>query len=78
MSNPSIGNELICRFRPAPNTIQLASQIKHSSDITSARVDSPAEACDPFSWKPFHIYGRPRTIIHIQSPRLMNNYPSVP
>ncbi|KAL4300721.1 hypothetical protein AHAS_Ahas17G0229200 [Arachis hypogaea] len=44
------GNELICRFRPAPDAIRLASQIRHSSGITSARsqplagADSPAEA----------------------------------
>ncbi|KAL4328970.1 hypothetical protein AHAS_Ahas13G0253300 [Arachis hypogaea] len=30
------GNELICRFRPAPDAIRLASQIRHSSGITSA------------------------------------------
>ncbi|KAL4307075.1 hypothetical protein AHAS_Ahas16G0242000 [Arachis hypogaea] len=29
-------NELICQFRPALDAIQLASRIRHSSDITSA------------------------------------------
>ncbi|KAL4300067.1 hypothetical protein AHAS_Ahas17G0163800 [Arachis hypogaea] len=59
------GNELICRFRPAPDAIRLASQIRHSSGITSARfqppagADSPAEACATFSWKPFHTHGIP-------------------
>ncbi|QHO02116.1 uncharacterized protein DS421_13g421050 [Arachis hypogaea] len=36
MSSPIAGNELICRFRPAPDAIRLASQIRHSSSITSA------------------------------------------
>ncbi|KAL4300866.1 hypothetical protein AHAS_Ahas17G0243700 [Arachis hypogaea] len=35
-----------------------------SSPIAGA--GSPAEACDPFSWKPFHIYKCPRTIISAQ------------
>ncbi|KAL4349964.1 hypothetical protein AHAS_Ahas10G0094600 [Arachis hypogaea] len=45
------GNELICRFRPAPDAIRLASQIRHSSSTTSARfqplagADSSAEVC---------------------------------
>ncbi|KAL4356900.1 hypothetical protein AHAS_Ahas09G0132900 [Arachis hypogaea] len=27
-------------------------------------ANSTAEACAPFSWKPFHTHGYPRTIIH--------------
>ncbi|QHO58464.1 uncharacterized protein DS421_3g90830 [Arachis hypogaea] len=51
MSSPIAGNELICRFRPAPDAIRLASQIRHSNGITSAWfqtlacADSPAEVC---------------------------------
>ncbi|KAL4371715.1 hypothetical protein AHAS_Ahas06G0193500 [Arachis hypogaea] len=78
MSIPIADNELICWFRHTPDAIQLASRIRHSSDITSASADSPAEACDPFSWKPFHIYKRPRTIIHIKNSRLVNIYSSAP
>ncbi|KAL4365663.1 hypothetical protein AHAS_Ahas07G0128600 [Arachis hypogaea] len=54
MSSPIAGNELICRFRPAPDAIQLASRIRHFNDITSTSfyflqgADSPAEVCDPF------------------------------
>ncbi|KAL4337447.1 hypothetical protein AHAS_Ahas12G0111100 [Arachis hypogaea] len=64
-------NELICWFRPAPDAIRLASKIRHSSGIISARfqilagTDSPTEACVSFSWKLFHIHGRSHTIIHI-------------
>ncbi|KAL4286838.1 hypothetical protein AHAS_Ahas19G0126200 [Arachis hypogaea] len=36
MSIPIAGNELICRFRLAPDATRLASQIRHSSGITSA------------------------------------------
>ncbi|KAL4275503.1 hypothetical protein AHAS_Ahas20G0113700 [Arachis hypogaea] len=36
MSIPIVGNELICWFRPIPDAIRLASQIRHSGDITSA------------------------------------------
>ncbi|KAL4381313.1 hypothetical protein AHAS_Ahas04G0121000 [Arachis hypogaea] len=36
MSSPIAGNELICRFRPSPDAIQLTRRIKHSSNIISA------------------------------------------
>ncbi|KAL4349916.1 hypothetical protein AHAS_Ahas10G0089800 [Arachis hypogaea] len=54
MSSSIAGNELICRFRLAPDAIRLASLIRHSSGLTFARfqplagADSPAEACAPF------------------------------
>ncbi|KAL4373247.1 hypothetical protein AHAS_Ahas05G0062700 [Arachis hypogaea] len=36
MSSPIAGNEFIRRLRSAPDAIRLASQIRQSSDITSA------------------------------------------